>query len=211
MTFSNLMQLGKSGNKPASPPPEQKPEEGKKGGMGAYSMLFLGLLLFTVGGMFNNAPLKGQHKFLVSTSDMPDKQLQKMVVFIVRHDRAGALGFVLNRPGSKGIGFGGTQESGKVYALHTLDVTLPETIAMQDVGIGLDEGKDAVEKLQKANPKPAWLEVVHGYEGWGARQLESELHEHYWELVEFDKDALKTPPAKFWDVARKMPKFEITH
>jgi putative AlgH/UPF0301 family transcriptional regulator len=91
-------------------------------------------------------------------------------------------------------------------------VTLPETLAMQDVGLGLVEGKDAIEKLKKANPKPAWFEVFHGYEGWASHQMESEIHDGFWELVEFDQDALsKTPPAKLWDVARKMPKFEITH
>ena len=209
--------MTKPGRKPVQKPlPENKPGDPKKKpwwDFGGYSMLLLGLLLFTVGGMFNNAPLKGQHKMLVASSDIADKQLQKAVVFIIRHDRGGAQGFIVNRPGAKGeAGFGGTQEPARLFALHTLDVQLPETIAMQDVGLGIVEGKDAIEKLKKASPKPAWFIVVHGYEGWGTRQMEAEISSSVWQLVEFDKDALtKTPPAKFWEVARHLPKFVMTH
>ena len=209
MTFSNVMaMIGSGKKKPAPPPsPEQKPPGPKKADYSAYWMLALGLLLFTVGGMFNNAPLKGQHKLLVATAEMPMKELQKTVLLVVRHDRGGAQGLVLNVPG-----YGGPTEKNRVFAVHTLDVTLPETIPMPDIDLGVLEGKEAIEKLKKEKTKPSWYIIVHGYAGWAAHQMESEVSTGQWELVEFDKDALiKTPPAKLWDTARKLPKFEITH
>lgn len=213
MTMSALMSMRGSGKKPApKPSPEGDPQK-KGGGLGGYGMLLLAVLLFTVGGIFNNAPLQGNHKLLVATSDMTTKELQKTVLFLVRHDRGGAVGFVINKPGANGApGYGGPTEKDKIYALHSLDVTFPETQAMEDVGLGLLTGKDAIAKLKAAKTKPSWYVIVNGYAGWGTRQMEAEMGAGLWQLVEFDKDVLtRTPAEKFWDTAHKMPRLVMTH
>ncbi|MEZ0225855.1 MAG: YqgE/AlgH family protein [Alphaproteobacteria bacterium] len=206
---------GKDGK--SSPAPEQpqqkKPDKPKKTGMDAYIFLALGLLLFMIGGHFNNAPLAGQHKLLVATSLMPDKALQRTVIFMAGHNKTQAYGIVINKPGAKGApGYGGPLEKDKIYALHSLDVQLPETQVLQDVELGFVEGQAGIDKLKSAKTKPSWYIVVRGYTGWGAGQVEQEIGYGNWEFVEFDKNAVtSTPAAKLWETAKKLPKFQLTH
>lgn len=215
MTMANFMTRRRpaaSGTERHEKPPGS-PEEHKTDWKG-YIMLAVGLALFTIGGIFSNAPLKGQHKFLVATSDMPMKEFDKAVVFILAHNKGMARGLIVNMPGRKkgAPGFGGPQERGKIFALHTLDVRLPETIVMDDVGLGLEEGKASVDKIRNAKTKPAWYVVVDGYTGWAAGQMEQEMSDGDWELVEFDRKVLTTtPPAKLWDATKQLPRFVLTH
>lgn len=210
------MNDGKSGQNEPAPEQsqEKKPTAPKKSsGMNAYVLLALALLLFMIGGHFNNAPLGGQHKLLVATTLMPDQYFQRTVIFMAGHNKTQAYGVIINKPGAKGApGSGGPLEKDKVYALHSLDVTLPETQVMQDIELGFVEGQKGIDKLKAAKTKPSWYIIVRGYVGWGAGQMEQEISAGNWELVEFDRKAVaSTPAAKLWDAARKMPKFQLTH
>jgi putative transcriptional regulator len=215
MSQSRFMTDGKPGSD--TPPPERshekKPEKPSTAGRDAYIMLALGFLLFMIGGHFNDAPLAGQHKLLVATPSMPMKELQQTVIFMAGHNKTQAYGIVINKPGSKGApGYGGPLEKDKIYALHSLDVKLPETQVMQDVELGFVEGQAGVDKLKNAKIKPSWYIIVRGYTGWGAGQVEQEISAGNWEFVEFDKNAItSTPSVKLWDVAKKLPKFQLTH
>jgi putative transcriptional regulator len=215
MSQSRFMTDGKDGKTSPAPTPahEKKPEKPKKTGRDAYVMLALGLLLFMIGGHFNNAPLAGQHKLLVATTAMPMKEFQRSVIFMAGHNKTQAYGVIINRPGAKGApAYGGPLEKDKIYALHSLDVQLPETQVLPDVGLGFVEGQAGVDRLKGAKTKPSWYIIVRGYAGWGAGQMEQEISVGNWELVEFDRDVVtSTPPAKLWDVAKKMPKFQLTH
>lgn len=206
---------GKNGHSAPAPEHshEKKPGKPKKTGLDAYVMLALGLLLFMIGGHFNNAPLAGQHKLLVATPAMPDKNLEHTVIFMAGHNKTQAYGVIINKPGAKGApGYGGPLEKDKVYALHSLDVQLPETQVLQDVDLGFVDGQAGVDKLKAAKTKPSWYVIVRGYTGWGAGQVEQEISAGNWELVEFDKATVtSTPSTKLWDVAKKMPKFQLTH
>jgi putative transcriptional regulator len=206
---------GKGGNTSRAPEPaqEKKPQKPNKAGRDAYVLLALGLLLFMIGGYFNTAPLAGQHKLLVATPTMPMKELQRTVIFMAGHNKTQAYGIVINRPGAKGApGYGGPLEKDKVYALHSLDVRLPETQVLQDVELGFVEGQAGVDKLKNAKSKPSWYIIVRGYTGWGPGQVEQEISAGNWEFVEFDRNAItSTPAVKLWDAARKFPKFQLTH
>jgi putative transcriptional regulator len=199
-------------------PPEALPAtEGgqqKKTGrrLDGYTLLILGVLLWIVGGQFNNKPLVGQYKLLVATPSMKMEELKKTVVFLVRHTRAGAYGIVINRPGKKGAaGDGGPVEKPKLFALHTLDIMLPETRVMREADLGFLDDEKAIERLKGAKTKPAWYIIVSGYAGWDMGQMEQELRDGLWTLVDFRKDAVTaTPAAKLWDATKKFPQIQMT-
>jgi putative transcriptional regulator len=181
----------------------------------AWVMILIAAVLLYVGGHFDNAQLIGQHKLLVAAPGRPMKEFDKTVILLTGHTRTAAYGIIINRPGAKGgIGDGGPLEKDKdkIFALHSLDVVLPETQQMTDIGLGYLEGKAAIDKLNSATTKPSWYIVVRGYAGWGQGQIEQEIHDGVWELVEFDKNTVTTtPPAKLWEAARKLPQIELTH
>ena len=214
MTLSNLMMLRKPGSKPEQAPQGDKPPEKKKESfLSSWGFVLIGALLLTIGGYFSHAPLQGQHQFLVATAAMPTKEFQKKVLFILRHDRDNSIAVIVNAPGEKGApGYGGPVEPAKIFALHTLDVTVPETLAMQDAGLGVIEGADAIAKLKASKTKPAWYIILKGYVGWGPGQIEREISTGSWELANFDKDVLiSTPAPKLWDATHKLPRLVLTH
>ena len=193
---------------------DDKKDEKKQGSkIDGYVLVVLALLLWVIGGHFNNSPLPGQHKLLAATSAVTMKELKGAVIFVTSHTRQGAHGIILNRPGKKGAsGDGGPMEKGKVYALHSLEVRLPETQVLKEADIGLVEGREAVERLKSAKTKPSWYIVVNGYAGWAQGQLEQELKDGAWELLDFDKKVVtETPPAKLLEAAKKLPQIQITH
>jgi putative AlgH/UPF0301 family transcriptional regulator len=214
MTLSNLMNLRKARPKPEAQPQGDKPQDKKKESfLSSYGFVLLGAALLAISWVFSGAPMQGQHRFLVATVAMSKPELQKKVLFIIRDDRGGALALAVNAPGAKGApGYGGPVEPEKVFALHSLDVQLPETLPMQDAGIGVLEGADAVAKLKSAKPAPKWYIVVKGYFSWGPRQLEQDITSGSWELVDFDKDVLTSTPApKLWEATHQLPKLVLTH
>jgi putative transcriptional regulator len=172
----------------------------------AYIMFFLGLLLFVIGGHFNQSPLVGHHQLLVASSSVAP-EFKNSVIFLTMHTRGAAQGIIINKPGN-----GGPVEKKKAFALHTLDVATNYTQELADIGLGLVTDPKGIEQLKKAKAKPKWYIIVNGYAGWEGGQIEQEVAEGAWTLVEFDKDFVtKTPPAKMWDAAHKRAVINITH
>lgn len=172
----------------------------------AYIMFFLGLLLFTIGGHFNTSPMIGNHQLLVATSAVAP-EFKNAVIFVITHTRGGAQGIIINKGGN-----GGPVEKDKVFALHTLDVSTNYTQELADIQLGLVTDPKGIEQLKKAKTKPKWHIIVKGYAGWGAGQMEQEITDSFWSLVEFDKDFVtKTPQSKMWAAAHKRAQINITH
>jgi putative transcriptional regulator len=210
----------------ASKAPHSKPEtktgDGAKPGkkhnsiLDGYVLIILGALLFMIGGHYSNAPLGAQHRLLVATSEQGMKVFQKSVIFVAGHTRQGAYGFLINRPHDKsGVSPGGPvgeKDPEKIYALHSLDVTFPDTVELGDVGMGFLEGTKKVEELRGAKNKPSWYIILKGYAGWAPGQLEQEISQGGWTVTEFDHDTVtSTPPAKLWDATRKLAIVQLTH
>jgi putative transcriptional regulator len=141
--------------------------------------------------------LAGQ--FLIATPEMQDPRFAEAVVMMIRHNRDGALGIVINRPvgelelsglldaiGEKGDAASGTVrvfQGGPVqlelgFVLHSTDYHQPETI-----DVTADIAMSASPKIfrdiaAKAGPKQSL--IAFGYAGWGPGQLEGELARNAW-------------------------------
>ena len=141
--------------------------------------------------------LAGQ--FLIATPEMQDPRFAETVVMMIRHNRDGAMGIVINRPvgelalsglldaiGEKGDAASGTVpvfQGGPVqlelgFVLHSTDYRQPETIDVT-AGIAMSASPQIFRDIAaKAGPKQSL--IAFGYAGWGPGQLEGELARNAW-------------------------------
>jgi len=180
-----------------------------------YGLVVVSALLLWIGGKYDYMPRDAHHQIVIATLKEENKgsPFEKDVVFVVQHFKRGAMGLVINRKSPDGdYMLGGPMDKDKVFALQSMDVTFPETVAMDGTAFGVLEGAAAVDKLEHADKKPSWYRIYHGYVGWGRYQLDRELTDGAWEIVEFDPKLLtETPPDKMWDTAVRMPVISRTH
>lgn len=151
---------------------------------------------------------KGQ--LLLATPDMGDPRFRFAVIYIVSHDRSGAMGIIINK-GKSGllisdlldqIGIdgdvrvadtpvlsGGPVDIDRGFVLHSADYFKPETSLKVSDTLSLTSTKDVLEALvSDSAPERAMLAV--GYAGWGAGQLENEIMDNAWLLTRADEDLI---------------------
>jgi putative transcriptional regulator len=144
-----------------------------------------------------------------------------MVILVVRHDRGGALGVVINMPAGErplagllaAIGEPRTTASGNVpvfvggpvqpdmaLVVHSAEYQRPGTLAINGQ-VAVTASAQVLRDIA-AHAGPQKSLVAFGYAGWGAGQLDGEMRHNVWftapedpKLV-FDEDR-----AKIWDLA----------
>ena len=158
--------------------------------------------------------------FLVAMPELKDPNFYQTVTLICQHDEDGALGVVINRPIESlalhdvlsqlelEVKTAPPSRPAPVYAggpVHNelglvLHEGLGEWQSTIPVGerMGLTSSRDVLESIAGGTgPKNALLSL--GYAGWGAGQLESEIHQNSWLTVEAQPDLVfATPPHERW-------------
>jgi len=150
----------------------------------------------------------------VSTPGLVDPNFDRTVVLVVEHDDDGALGVILNRPSETPVGevlpswhslaseppvvfVGGPVDgtaaiclgSTRPGATATGVQALYPTLAVVDL--------DVDPALLAADV--AYVRVFGGYSGWGGGQLESEIEEGGWFVVDsLPGDAFTASPLTLW-------------
>ena len=164
-----------------------------------------------------------QGKLLVSSPALHDPNFRKTVVLIAHHDDEGAMGLVLSRP----------SEVAAVDAVPALDglpgagdpvfvggPVQPEAFMVLAEFDDVDEAAAPImERLgfMPADAEPEDLSISRmrlfaGYSGWGEGQLEAELEESSWIVVEAETDdAFANDPDELWRTVlhRKGGPFEL--
>jgi putative transcriptional regulator len=152
----------------------------------------------------NVGSLAGQ--LLVATDELKDPRFVRTVIYMVHHDRGGAMGIVVNRPigntslaalleglgiegnGAKGgirLHYGGPVEPRRGFVLHTTDYASESTRVVKD-GIALTVGAEILRTLGTGTG-PRLSLVAFGYAGWAPGQLESEIAAGAWVVVQSDE------------------------
>lgn len=163
--------------------------------------------------MGEDGSLRG--RLLVATPGLTDANFYRSVVLVVEHNDEGAAGIVLNRPSETQLSEGPLDEWSALAAEPQL------------VFVGGPVSPDAAVCLAHCTPDAApagWQPVVRGlgvldlsrelgdisegvdrirvfagYAGWGGGQLENELEEGSWYVVDADpEDALTSMPGALW-------------
>ncbi|HZP74321.1 MAG TPA: YqgE/AlgH family protein [Gaiellaceae bacterium] len=151
-----------------------------------------------------------QGKLLVSSPALVDPNFRKTVVLVAHHDEDGAMGLVLSRPsdvpaaaavpilaGMPGAGdpvfVGGPVQPEAFMVLAEFDDV--EQAAAPILGrlgfMPADSDPDELTILR--------LRLFAGYSGWGSGQLEAELSEESWLVVDaVADDAFADDPDELW-------------
>ena len=145
-------------------------------------------------------------KFLVATPQMLDPRFARAVIYICNHDKDGAMGLVINKtkdmPLSKMLNHigidgevkvadspvlsGGPVDTNRGFVLHSPDFkNLNNSLKLSDT-LMMTSTKDVLESLV-ADHAPDKAVLAVGYAGWSDGQLERELQNNAWLVVDGDE------------------------
>jgi putative transcriptional regulator len=163
--------------------------------------------------------LTGQ--LLVASETMSDPRFARTVILMVKHDKDGAFGIVINRPVAERslaellemLGDSGATADGKVrifsggpvqpelgFVIHSTDYQGANTIEI-DGRVAMTSNRDIMRDIA-AGKGPRQSLIAFGYAGWRAGQLEGEIALRAWATAPggpamvFDEDR-----AKLWENA----------
>jgi putative transcriptional regulator len=189
-----------------------------------FGVLFLAPMLFTAAlpqqeGATQGASLAGQ--LLVASPDMRDPRFRHAVILMVRHDKDGAVGIIINRPieemplarllkalGQDSTGVvaqvrifaGGPVQPQSGYIVHSADYHRTGTIDI-DSHMAMTSSPEVLRDIGH-NEGPKKSLVAFGYAGWGRGQLEGELARGGWFTTPADpRLVFDADRAKLWDEA----------
>ena len=165
-------------------------------------------------------------RLLVASPELGDPNFVRTVVLLVDHDESGALGVVLNRPSTTDVGEilpdwhlyatppqvvfqGGPVGRDSALALAARvdgqgEESEPLGFRHVSGGIGLVDLDGSAELIAGAIRS---MRVFAGYAGWGTEQLEDEIDQGAWFVVDAEPQDLEADdPEQLWaDVLRRQP------
>jgi putative transcriptional regulator len=152
-------------------------------------------------------------KLLVAGPELMDPHFRRTVVFMVQHDRKGAMGLVVNKvlrsvkfstllenmgadpdnvEGEVPVHYGGPVDGHRGFVLHSTDYEMPPLIPVT-AKYGVTMNAEILAAMARGDgPQRALLTL--GYAGWAPGQLEGELARGGWvvapssEAILFDDD-----------------------
>lgn len=172
--------------------------------------------------------------FLIADLDLNDPHFRRAVVLVLDHSEDGAFGLVVNRPlgltaaqivpapdevafperrGKIPLYGGGPVETQAVFALHSGFPGVWMSPAVREIrpGLWFEPSFPALQPYVTGSAPempPDDIPVVRlylGYAGWGADQLEGELDQGAWQVIEARASLVfHTPPDDIWKSAMEL-------
>jgi len=186
-----------------------------------------GVILFLIVSLFTGVSFAGETdslryspanldlsdgKFLVATRQLIDPRFTQTVVLLIRYNKDGALGLIINRPTKASLSdalpdlpnvksvketlfLGGPVDLSRMFLLLLSSEPPKESIRVFG-HVYVSSSKEVLQEripIQSAKEK---LRVYAGYAGWGAGQLESEIQQGHWNVWHADAEIIFNTPAK---------------
>ena len=137
-------------------------------------------------------------RMLVATDKLNDPYFHHAVVYLIEHDRAGAVGVIVNRRMGEGsladlveelgfsipddrkveLYFGGPVALRGVFVLHSQEYDGPRTLKAPK-GLAMTADKSIIRAIAEGHA-PRRVRFMMGYAGWGAGQLDEEVRRGDW-------------------------------
>lgn len=147
-------------------------------------------------------------KLLVASPHLLDPNFYRSVVLVIEHGEEGALGLVLNRPTEEPVADHLIEWSGLEAEPGVVFIGGP---VQPDIGVCLEHepgGPEPWASLVDLEEGPEGVEhpvrVYAGYTGWSRGQLEAELEEGGWLVLDPEPtDAFSSEPERLWQEVLK--------
>lgn len=150
-------------------------------------------------------------RFLVAMPNLAESEFEKTVIYLLEHGPKGAVGLVINKAMTISVDeilmqvddkysnyrypqtalAGGPVEKGRGFILHTNDGGTKRWQGEADMGggISITTSADIMHAMVAGDFEQEFL-LVLGYAGWSAGQLDQELLENSWLIVDADADVI---------------------
>ena len=164
-------------------------------------------------------------KLLLAMPSMGDPRFHQAVILLCAHDENGAMGLVINHAFpdlafpellkqlkltsdikidldklSLPVMYGGPVETARGFLLHSSDFKQIDTVPI-DEHFHITGTLDALREVALGNG-PEDMIFILGYAGWGAGQLDHEMQQNAWLVVDPDPDLIfNAAPDKKWNMA----------
>jgi len=169
-----------------------------------------------------SAQTKG--RLLVATPPLSDPNFDRAVVYVLEHHEDGAIGLILNRPTDEALSepldrwidlqtapssvfAGGPVDTNAMIGIATTKLLLDESTELLTPIAGLVASADLSADPAIVAAHVESVRVFRGYAGWGAGQLEAEIGEGAWLVLDSEVgDVFSERPDELWyDVLRRQP------
>ena len=176
----------------------------------------------------NKFPSLKDH-FLIAMPNLHDPNFYQSVTYIIEHDAEGAMGMVINHPmevdinelfdqldirtnkdfmGHKKIMAGGPVQVDRGFIVHSPIGDWESSLQLNE-NIAVTTSKDILTAISM-DEGPEEVEIILGYAGWGAGQLDQEILENAWLNVPANPEILfHTPADKRWKKAAELIGIDI--
>jgi putative transcriptional regulator len=146
-------------------------------------------------------------KLLVAMPGMGDPRFDRAVIVMCAHDSKHAMGVIINKPkteltlsdvlghlgievaedfGKRTVMDGGPVRRERGFVLHSDDFAATGATQRVAPGISITSTRDVLEAVAKQSA-PERFVLALGYSGWSAGQLEEELKQNAWLVVDADQ------------------------
>jgi putative transcriptional regulator len=158
---------------------------------------------------------------LLSMPQLTDPNFSRTVVLLCKHTHEGAFGLVVNRPllttgrvvvsleppveteRDLEVWLGGPMDPQRTWILVGDEPDEREELRGMRIapGLYLSTSPALLRRVLEDQP-PARTRLIVGYSGWGAGQLDAELHASAWLMSDVDRELIfDTPPERMWEAA----------
>lgn len=163
-------------------------------------------------------------QFLIAMPGMQDPHFARTLSLICQHDAQGAMGLVLNRPSEYGLGelfdqlglacddsalralpvlSGGPVQAERGFILHADGRSWDSSMHLSS-GLTVTTSRDILQAMA-AGDGPDRFQVLLGYSGWSAGQLEAEIADNAWLNAPVDQEIIfNTPVESRWQAAAQL-------
>jgi putative transcriptional regulator len=152
--------------------------------------------------------------FLIATPTvLGDFNFQRSGILMVDSKASGSIGFIINKKLEYSLDdlmeniktpfpvyYGGPVEQDNLFFVHTLGALVPGSIQVQEDLFWSGDYEAVINLIESRKISPNQIRFFLGYSGWSEGQLESEIEENSWVVVEGLKthDWMENPPENFW-------------
>jgi len=177
----------------------------------------------------SNFPSLKDH-FLIAMPNLMDPNFYHSVTYVIEHNEEGAMGMVINQQleinlsslfkhleietnegymGNKKVMAGGPVQVERGFIIHSpLGDWDSSWIINADVAV--TTSKDILTAISR-DEGPKDVEIILGYAGWAAGQLDQEILNNSWLSVPANPDILfHTPPEQRWKAAAELIGIDIS-
>jgi putative transcriptional regulator len=144
--------------------------------------------------------IKSEGKILIASSNVTGKLFAKTAIYIHTHDTTGAVGVMLNVPMDydmavswsneidwqfpNSVYHGGPLDRQLGYIIHSSDYAQETSVPLNDA-ISYTGGRAVVTDINRG-VGPHKFQLLTGYCQWQPNQLETEIENNMWSVVDFD-------------------------